>query len=389
MERGLKIYLAHVAAFFLLVGGFFGTFVTLLMGGQKFFTPLFIIVVLATIAFIYIGVFQLMKKTKHFVILVVSFYSIVALTLAGYFLYQNHIENLRILSQQDVDLSEYEPFAPDTKVATLDEEATFKMDEVLLDIDGATAFYPMYSAFARAVYPENDYPYYNSKVMSSQTDGAYWNLAEGLADIVFAFEPSSQQRSDARYFNNTIFDLTPIGKEAFVFFVHVDNPVESLTVEQIHGIYSGEITNWSEVGGNDEAIRAYQRPENSGSQQALRKVMENVPLMEPPTEDVVAGMGGIIQETAEYRNYENSIGYSFRYFASEMVENGNIRFLKINDVEPTKETVRDGSYPFVHEFYAVKREGSDNPLVDEFIEWILSDQGQQLVEKSGYVGIHE
>src|SRR5690625_617037 len=149
MERGLKIYLAHVAAFFLLVGGFFGTFVTLLMGGQKFFTPLFIIVVLATIAFIYIGVFQLMKKTKHFVILVVGFYSIVALTLAGYFLYQNHIENLRILSQQDVDLSEYEPFAPDTKVATLDEEATFKMDEELLDIDGATAFYPMYSAFAR------------------------------------------------------------------------------------------------------------------------------------------------------------------------------------------------------------------------------------------------
>src|SRR5690625_3767485 len=107
---------------------------------------------------------------------------------------------------------------PDTIYATLYKDASFKITEVLLDIDGATEFYTMYSAFARAVYPENDYPYYNSKVMSSQTDGAYWNLAEGLADIVFAFEPSSQQRSDARYFNNTIFDLTPIGKEAFVFF---------------------------------------------------------------------------------------------------------------------------------------------------------------------------
>ena len=117
--------------------------------------------------------------------------------------------------------------------------------------------------------------------------------------------------------------------------------------------------------------------------------MGNIPIMEPPKEDVVSGMGGIIEQTAEYRNYENSIGFSFRYFASEMVKNGDIRFLEIDGVYPEIETIRNGTYPFIHEFYAVKREGNKNPLVDQFIEWILSDQGQELVEKSGYVGIHD
>ncbi|WP_279401693.1 substrate-binding domain-containing protein [Piscibacillus salipiscarius] len=66
-------------------------------------------------------------------------------------------------------------------------------------------------------------------------------------------------------------NMTPIGREAFVFFVHADNPVDSLKVEEIQGIYSGNITNWKEVGGEDVEIRAFQRPEGSGSQTMLKR----------------------------------------------------------------------------------------------------------------------
>jgi len=76
--------------------------------------------------------------------------------------------------------------------------------------------------------------------------------------------PSKEQVEYAEECGTT-FKYTQIGTEAFVFFVHKDNPIDSLTVEQIKGIYSGEITNWSEVGGDDEKIVAFQRNEGSGS----------------------------------------------------------------------------------------------------------------------------
>ena len=109
-------------------------------------------------------------------------------------------------------------------------------------------------------------------------------------------------------------------------------------------------------------------------------------LMDAPTEDVVGGMGGIIARTANYRNYPNAIGYTFLYFATGMVGNGAIRLLEIDGVAPTRATLRDGIYPFTTELYAVTA-GSKNPNLPIFIEWMLSQQGQRLVEKTGYTPI--
>ncbi|WP_279401692.1 PstS family phosphate ABC transporter substrate-binding protein [Piscibacillus salipiscarius] len=109
--------------------------------------------------------------------------------------------------------------------------------------------------------------------------------------------------------------------------------------------------------------------------------------MEPPTDDVVSGMGGIVKETSNYRNRKNAIGFSFRFFANEMVDNGKIKLIQVNDVEPTKEFIQDDSYPFAAEFYAITA-GTENPNVDSLIDWILSDQGQAIIEKVGYVPVN-
>lgn len=75
--------------------------------------------------------------------------------------------------------------------------------------------------------------------------------------------------------------------------------MEGLTVEQIQGIYTGQITNWNQVGGKNQPIRPFQRLENSGSQSALLRLMDGLPLIEPEKEDRVGGMGGIIQQVAQ------------------------------------------------------------------------------------------
>ena len=309
-------------------------------------------------------------------------------------------DSIPTMDDRDLLLWQYEPFAPDTKAASLDESSTLTLSEdALLRLDGATALYPVYAGFVQAVYPQGEYPLYAATedgcglVTCSGTVGAYQRLIQGDADVIFAAAPSQEQLDMAAQAGVELH-LTPIGREAFVFFVNSKNPVEGLTVEEIQGIYTGQITNWSQVGGKNQSIRPFQRQENSGSQSALLRLMEGLPLIEPEQEDRVGDMGGIIRDVADYRNYANAIGFSFRFYASEMEANDQIRLLALDGVAPTKETIRDGSYPISDSFYAVTAAPigqpdprESDPQLDAFLRWILSEQGQRIIEASGYVGI--
>ena len=298
-------------------------------------------------------------------------------------------------------LREYEPFDEDTKAVWLEEPSDLRLDfqeARNLTLNGATALYPVYSAFVQAVYPEpaSDAPILYSTQGIVRCDGtitAYERLLDGTTDIVFAAAPS-QAQLEAAAAAGMEYHLTPIGREAFVFFVNSRNPVTELTVDEIRGIYTGQIANWREVGGDNQSIRPFQRAEDSGSQSALERLMDGLPLMEPELEDRVGTMGGIIQEVASYRNYRNAIGFSFRFYATEMVESGDIRLLALDGVEPTQETIRNGTYPITETFYAVTAAPIGEPPLQErdstvaaFLDWILSDQGQRLIEQTGYVAL--
>ena len=304
------------------------------------------------------------------------------------------------VDDRDLLLWQYEPFSEGTKAVNLEEQSTLRFHrEDLLRLDGATALYPVYAGFVQAVYPQGEYPLYDNtsegygSITCSGTVNAYERLITGRTDLIFAAAPSQEQLEMARRAAKELH-LTPIGREAFVFFVNSRNPVEGLTVEQIQGIYTGQITNWNQVGGKNQPIRPFQRLENSGSQSALLRLMDGLPLIEPEKEDRVGGMGGIIQQVASYRNYKNSIGFSFRFYASEMAANDQIRLLALDGVSPTKESIRDGSYPISDSFFAITAAPigapdprESNPKLNAFLDWILSEQGQQIVEDSGYVSI--
>ena len=395
--------LAAAAGLLLLIGG--PTFILFLFGSLGMF-PLYVTRVIPVVgvagllAAIPAVCIRLGQRWKRYL---KSGFLCVCLASAAYAGWGFYHDSIPTVDDRSLLLWDYVPFEEENQLVSLDQEASLRFDSpYAVTLDGATALYPIYAAFAQAVYPqvwpesgiEIDYSPYNSTVECTGTIEAYERLIRGEVDLIFAAGPS-QAQLDAAYKAGMEFHMTPIGREAFVFFVNSKNPVTGLTVEQIQGIYTGSITNWSEVGGKHQKIRPFQRAENSGSQTSLQKLMAGLPLMEPEEEDRIAGMGGIIREVASYRNYKNAIGFSFRYYSTEMVRNGDIRLLALNGVEPTRETIRDGSYPIASEFYAVTSSPIGAPAPQEtnthiaaFLDWILSPEGQTIIEKTGYVGIH-
>jgi len=291
----------------------------------------------------------------------------------------------------------YQPFSENNKLVVLEEDSKLKLNYNLPIIDGATALYPLYAAFVQAIYPKGEY-YPNPKwdsvnyinilpiVGCSRTSEAFDNLIDGKVDIIFCAAPSENQIEKARE-NSVTFNLIPIGKEAFVIFVNKRNPVSNLTTQQIKDIYSGRTTNWNELGGKNKNIKVYQREKNSGSQTMLESIMGDEVIMEPLKENVIGFMLDIITQVSEYRNYNNAIGYSFLFYTTKMVKDNNIKLLSINGITPSAETIKNGTYPYSEYFYAITT-NTENENVNIFIEWILSEQGQYIVKKTGYVPIN-
>ena len=203
-------------------------------------------------------------------------------------------------------------------------------------------------------------------------------------NLILVTEPSVQEKAQAADANVKL-DLTPICMDAFVFITHKDNPVDSLTVEQVQGIYSGKIKNWNEVGGNDSKIVAFQRNEGSGSQTTMvEQVMKGIEMEAPLSHAIVTGMGPLIEAVSEYRNDQASIGYSFKYYIDNQYKNEDVKFIKIDGVSPDFSNIQAKSYPFTTYYYAVIREKDKAKSVGDFVKWIISEEGQACVEQAGY-----
>ena len=220
----------------------------------------------------------------------------------------------------------------------------------------------------------------------SNTDPAYTKLINNEADLIVVTEPSEDElkrASDA----NVELEVTKVVNEGFVFFVNKDNKVDSLTFDEIVKIYSGEITNWKEVGGDDAEIIAYQRPENSGSQTGLYSlVMKGIPVKaRTPKEEVTLSMAGIIEYVSDYENGLDAIGYSYYYYANEMYYSEDLKYLGINGIKPTYETIKNETYPILTAYYIVTRKNETNENVLKLKEDMLSKRGQEVATKSGYV----
>jgi len=214
---------------------------------------------------------------------------------------------------------------------------------------------------------------------------AYRVTPERPVELFLGTAPSPEELAMAAEYGVTPV-IKPICWDAFVFITHVDNPVESLTLEQARGIFSGEITNWKQVGGRDEGIQAYQREPGSGSQTGMEDlVMRGAPMADPQTVLIVEGMAGLVERVAEYRNGKSSIGYTYRYYIDRLYKNDKVKTVAIESIAPTDENIQNGTYPLSVNYVGVIRAGDEDEPGGLFLDWILSDEGQACVAQAGYI----
>lgn len=252
-------------------------------------------------------------------------------------------------------------------------------------VDGSTATLPLSYALMQQVCGVSEEEA-KIAITHTKTTESFYALADGAADLLLVYAPEA---SALEYAEDRGVELLmqPITRDALVFLVNADNPVTSLSQEEAVGIYSGKITNWSEVGGEDRPIVAYQRVEASGSQVMMRaQVMKDVEMVDAPTELRPGEMGELIDRVASYKNTANAIGYSVYYYAHNMYAQDGVRLLAIDGVQPSNETIASGEYPYCQDVYAVIRadEPEDSPARILF-DYLQTEEGRDLIETAGYV----
>ena len=214
------------------------------------------------------------------------------------------------------------------------------------------------------------------------THTAYLNLIDGRADLVLVARSPSAEEMELAEISGVTFDIQPFALDAFVFMINEDNPIDGLSVDEIRGIYSGELTNWEQVGGAAAQINPYQRNDQSGSQQLMESLgMKGTSMIAAPSLvllKMIAPFYAISEDPL-------GIGYSVFYDEENMAPNENIKLLAIDGVQPNMESIQAMRYPFTSDGFAVVRAGSSpTSLAVRSRDWLLSPAGQELVAQSGY-----
>ena len=274
-------------------------------------------------------------------------------------------------------------------------------------LDGSTVSVPMAVEFARQHLglPEMDLA---ALATFSTTHQAYENLilkkpngapllpfsnavmdSEQPVNLIIVTPPSQEEQALADE-NGVSLVMKPVCHDAFIFIVHADNPVNSLTVEQIRGIYSGDITNWAEVGGEDAAIKPYQRNPNSGSQTAMENLVMQGEVMSARSRPFIIsfGMSALVSSIGSYRNDPVGIGYTYQFYLTQLVESDAVKAVAVGGIEPTPENVQSGKYPFATSYYGVIRGGEEEQSGGLFLDWMLTEEGQKCIAQAGYIPLN-
>lgn len=256
-------------------------------------------------------------------------------------------------------------------------------------LDGSTSTAPLAEAVCSVLLGESREEIADL-VQFNKTTTAYYNLMWGHADLLIVGEDNAEilEEKERQGFE---WEREPFATDAFIFVVNEDNPVTSITINEAKRIYTGEITNWSELGGNDQQIIPFQRNSDAGSQNLMEKlVMKGTPMMDAPLDYVVTTMGQLMEVVKSYDGSPGAIGYTVYYYAEEMEMAQGLKILAVEGIAPTPVTIRSETYPLLNPKYVVipadAAEDSPNRIL---FNWLLGEEGQRLVAYEGYVPIIE
>lgn len=215
-------------------------------------------------------------------------------------------------------------------------------------------------------------------------------LINGTADIANASREMKPEEITAAEAKGIMPVEFAVARDAIVVVVNPSNPVNGLTLHQISSIYTGEITNWREVGGEDRPIVLLSRESNSGTyvyflENVIRLGNKKSDLLFTPDTLLMPSSEGI---STEVRQNPNAVGYDgLGYVTSDQKVLAVAKNSRSPYVVPSSTTVNDGSYPIARPLYMYTA-GAPTGHIRAYLDWILS-VGQTLVSKLGFVPLIE
>jgi phosphate transport system substrate-binding protein len=213
-------------------------------------------------------------------------------------------------------------------------------------------------------------------------------MINGTVDIANASREMSSEELAAAQKNGISPEKFVVARDAIAVIVHPSNPVQGLTLQQISDIYTGKITNWQGVGGEDRPIVLLSRESNSGTyvyflENVIRMGQKDSGLLFSPDTLLMPSSEGI---STEVRQNPNAIGYDgLGYVTTGMKVLGITRDKGIPYVLPSIQTVNDGSYPISRPLY-MYTPGNPSGSEKDYLDWILGE-GQALVTQIGFVPV--
>ena len=224
------------------------------------------------------------------------------------------------------------------------------------------------------------------RLLNSNTHQSFMNLIDDKVEVIITARSISRDEKAYADEQGVTLIEKPIARDALAFMVNLKNPVNNLSIEQIQSIYTGEIVNWSEVGGLDCMMKPYVRNRNSGSQEKFETmVMVGLTIKDFPEMQI-----GKTMMAPYYQLEQDTAGIAFTpfYYYKVMVGSGSTKAIGVNGVAMTKENIKNDTYPYTsHVYTAVRSDIDKSSMAYRLFEFLTSEEGQAIVDESGYVSL--
>ena len=241
--------------------------------------------------------------------------------------------------------------------------------EATIQVAGSTSVQPVAEKLAETYM--QSHPNVKINVQGGGSSVGITSTQQGQADIGMS---SKELKDDEKADLNEYL----IGNDGIVIAINTANSVSDLTVDQVKDIFSGKITNWKELGGPDAEINVVTREDGSGTRSAFEEIVMG--------QDTKIVTKAIVQSSTEavaqaVKGDPNAIG-----FISLASVNPDVKALQIDGVAPSDQTVADGSYKIQRPFLFLTK-GEPSGAIKEFIDFVLSSEGQAIVKEEKVVPV--
>ena len=241
---------------------------------------------------------------------------------------------------------------------------------VTISISGSTSVGPLMEKIQEKYEEEN-----NNVTLEIQQNGS----GAGIKDVISGISEIGMSSRELKDEEKTSVQGTTVAYDVIALLVNTENPVSNISLEDVKKIYTGEITNWKELGGDDSPIVVVSREEGSGTRDAFQEIVGYK--SEELTKDATISDGSGAVKTTVAGN-KNAIGFaSFEYI------DNTVKALSVNDIEPTAENVKAGDYKISRPFILVTKEDTLTENGQKLMDFVLSTEGQQIVEENKLITI--